>query len=135
MGSLVASWGPGSTGYAEGMTPQPTVFERIVAREIAADIIFENERIIAITDIAPQAPVHLLVVPKTAQYRDVTELAAGDPALLAEVVATAATLAAERTGGEFRLVFNTGESAGQTVFHVHAHLLGGTLSEGTLAQL
>ena len=117
------------------MTPQPTVFERIVAREIAADIIFENERIIAITDIAPQAPVHLLIVPKTAQYRDVTELAAGDPALLAEVVATAAILAAERTGGEFRLVFNTGESAGQTVFHVHAHLLGGTLSEGTLAQL
>ena len=117
------------------MTPQPTVFERIVAREIAADIIFENERIIAITDIAPQAPVHLLIVPKTAQYRDVAELAAGDPALLAEVVATAATLAAERTGGEFRLVFNTGESAGQTVFHVHAHLLGGTLSEGTLAQL
>ena len=117
------------------MTPQPTIFERIVAREIAADIIFENERIIAITDIAPQAPVHLLIVPKTAQYRDVAGLAAGDPALLAEVVAVAATLAAERTGGEFRLVFNTGASAGQTVFHVHAHLLGGTLPEGTLAQL
>lgn len=112
----------------------PSIFTRIVAREIPADIVFESERIIAFRDIAPQAPVHILVVPKTAQYRNVAELAAADPALLAEVVATAQQLAAEHAGGEYRLVFNTGESAGQTVFHVHAHLLGGTLPEGTLAQ-
>jgi histidine triad (HIT) family protein len=112
----------------------PSIFTRIVAREIPADIVFESERIIAFRDIAPQAPVHILVVPKTAQYRNVAELAAGDPALLAEVVATAQQLAAEHSDGEYRLVFNTGESAGQTVFHVHAHLLGGTLPEGTLAQ-
>lgn len=116
------------------MSPEPSIFERIVAREIPADIVFENDRIIAITDIAPQAPVHLLIVPKTAAYRDVTELAAADPGLLAEMVHTAHQLAASFTGGEFRLVFNTGASAGQTVFHVHAHLLGGTLPEGTLAQ-
>jgi histidine triad (HIT) family protein len=115
---------------------EPTVFERIVARELPADIVFENERVIAFTDIAPKAPVHLLVVPKTSQYRDVAELAASDPALLAEVVAVVQQLADERTGGQHRLVFNTGERAGQTVFHVHAHLLGsaddGGLTEGSL---
>ncbi|MHB1234449.1 MAG: histidine triad nucleotide-binding protein [Microbacteriaceae bacterium] len=110
-----------------------SVFGRIVAREIPADIVFEDDRIIAIRDIAPQAPVHLLVLPKTPVYSNVVELAAGDPALLAELVAVAARLAQEHAGGQFRLVFNTGPRAGQTVFHVHAHLLGGTLQEGTLA--
>ncbi|MEO6943812.1 MAG: histidine triad nucleotide-binding protein [Lacisediminihabitans sp.] len=112
----------------------PSIFTRIVAREIPADIVFESERIIAFRDIAPQAPVHILVVPKTELYRNVAELAAGDPALLAEVVSTAQRLATEQCAGEYRLVFNTGQSAGQTVFHVHAHVLGGVLAEGTLAQ-
>jgi histidine triad (HIT) family protein len=111
---------------------EPTIFTRIIQREIPADIVFESERIVAFKDIAPQAPVHLLIVPKTQRYRDVAQLAAGDPALLAEVVATAERLAQQYAGGEFRLVFNTGASAGQTVFHVHAHLLGGALEEGTL---
>ena len=113
-------------------TTEPSIFERIVAREIPADIVFENDRIIAFRDIAPKAPVHLLVVPKTGDYADVVELAAGDPALLAEVVAVAKQLATEHSNGEFRLVFNTGPSSGQTVFHVHAHLLGGALTEGSL---
>ena len=124
----------GGSGYAGSMSSESTIFERIIAREIPADIVFENDHIIAITDIAPQAPLHLLVIPKTPAYRNVGELAAADPALLAEMVATAAQLAADRAGGEFRLVFNTGASAGQTVFHVHAHVLGGTLLKGTLAQ-
>lgn len=111
-----------------------SIFERIVAREIPADIVFENDRIIALRDIAPQAPVHVLVVPKTAQFANVAELAEADPALLAEVVATASRLATELSNGEFRLVFNSGESAGQTVFHVHAHLLSGALQEGSLAE-
>ena len=111
---------------------EPTIFERIVAREIPADIVFENERIIAFRDIAPKAPVHLLVVPKTADYANVAELAEGDPYLLAEVVTTAADLAAEHSNGEYRLVFNSGESAGQTVFHVHAHVLSGSLDESSL---
>ena len=111
----------------------PSIFTRIVAREIPADIVFESERVIAFRDIAPQAPVHILVVPKTELYANVAELAAGDPALLAEVVAIARQIAEEHSGGEYRLVFNTGESAGQTVFHVHAHVLGGNLAEGTLA--
>jgi len=114
-------------------TETPSIFSRIIAREIPADIVHETERIIAFRDIAPQAPVHLLVVPKTEAYRTVAELAAGDPALLAEVVATAQRLADEHADGHFRLVFNTGANAGQTVFHVHAHVLAGGLTEGTLA--
>lgn len=106
-------------------TREPTVFERIVAREIPAEIVAETESVIAFQDIAPKAPVHVLVVPKTAAYRDVVELAAGDPALLAEVVDLASRIGAERAGGQFRLVFNTGADAGQTVFHVHAHVLAG----------
>ena len=108
----------------------PTVFERIVAREIPADIVFESDSLIAFRDIAPQAPVHLLVVPKTAEYENVAQLAAGDPALLAELVSVAAELA----GGDHRLVFNSGSDAGQTVFHVHGHVLAGRLEEGNLAK-
>ena len=111
---------------------EPSIFERIVAREIPADIVFENDHVIAFRDIAPKAPVHLLVVPKTAEYRNVAELAEGDPYLLAEVVTTAADLAAEHSDGQYRLIFNSGESAGQTVFHVHAHVLSGSLDESSL---
>ncbi len=115
------------------MSESPSIFSRIVMREIPADIVYENDVIIAIRDIAPQAPVHLLVVPKTQEFANVAELAAGDPALLAQLVEVAQALADEHTDGQFRLVFNTGEAAGQTVFHVHAHVLGGTLTEGSLA--
>lgn len=114
---------------------EPSVFSRIIAREIPADIVFESEQLIAFRDIAPKAPVHLLVVPKTERYRDVTELAAGDPALLAELVETSSALAREHSDGDFRLVFNTGSGAGQTVFHVHAHVLAGGLEEGSLGSL
>ena len=110
-----------------------TIFSRIIAREIPATIVAETDTLIAFEDIAPQAPVHLLVVPKTESYRNVAELAAGNPALMAEMVALAQQLATERAGGDFRLIFNTGPTAGQTVFHVHAHVLAGTLGEGTLA--
>ena len=114
------------------MTAEPTIFERIIAREIPATIVFEDDTVIAFQDIAPKAPVHLLVVPKTAQYADVTALAAGDPALLAHIIEVAQNLADEHADGHYRLVFNTGANAGQTFFHVHAHVLAGGLSEGTL---
>jgi histidine triad (HIT) family protein len=113
-------------------TAEPTIFERIVAREIPADIVYEDDRIIAFRDIAPKAPVHLLVVPITAAHRDVAELAAADPQLLADLVGVAKRLADEHADGEFRLIFNTGPAAGQTVFHVHAHVLAGGLSEAGL---
>jgi len=117
-----------------------SIFSRIIAGEIPADVVYDSERLIAFRDIAPKAPVHLLVVPKTEEYRDVAELAAGDPELLAELVATAKQLAEEHSDGDFRLIFNTGAGAGQTVFHVHAHVMsandrGHSLQEGTLDQL
>jgi histidine triad (HIT) family protein len=111
---------------------EPSIFTRILNGETPAEIIAETENAFAIRDIAPKAPVHLLVIPKTDEYRNVVELAAGDPQLLAELVGLANTLAAQHGAGDFRLVFNTGESAGQTVFHVHAHVLAGDLDETSL---
>ncbi len=110
----------------------PSIFTRIRTGEIPSEIIAETENAFAIRDIAPKAPVHLLVIPKTEQYRNVVELAAGDPALMAEVVGLANTVAAEHSDGDFRLVFNTGPNAGQTIFHVHAHVLAGGLDEKSL---
>ncbi len=112
---------------------EPTIFERIAAREIPAQIVAETDRVIAFHDIAPQAPVHVVVTPKQGAYRDVVELAGGDPGLLAELVDVARGVADELADGDFRLVFNTGANAGQTVFHVHAHVLAGRLEEGSLA--
>lgn len=109
-----------------------SIFSKIVSREIPADIVYEDDDIIAFHDIAPQAPIHVLVVPKTGEYANVTELAAHDPQLLAKLVARASEIATQLSHGEYRLVFNTGPSAGQTVFHVHAHVLSGELEEGTL---
>lgn len=111
---------------------EPSIFTRILQGEIPSEILAETENAFAIRDIAPKAPVHLLVIPKTAQYRNVVELAAGDPALLAEMVGLASSLAGEHADGDFRLVFNTGANAGQTVFHVHAHVLAGSLDEAGL---
>jgi histidine triad (HIT) family protein len=111
---------------------EPSLFARIIAGEIPADVVYDSERIVAFRDIHPQAPVHILVVPKTQDYRDVVELAQGDPALLAELVTTAHTIATEHSNGQFRLVFNTGSDAGQSIFHVHAHVLSGGLTEGSL---
>lgn len=106
------------------MTTEPSIFTRILRGDIPGEILVDDERVFAIRDINPQAPLHILVIPKTEQYRDVTELAAGDPALLAEIVAVARRIAEEHANGEYRLIFNSGASAGQTIFHVHAHVLG-----------
>lgn len=111
---------------------EPSIFSRILTGDIPGEIVAETDRVFAIRDIAPKAPVHLLVIPKTERYRDVAELAAGDPGLLAELVAVAKELAAAHADGHFRLVFNTGAGAGQTVFHVHAHVLAGELDEESM---
>jgi histidine triad (HIT) family protein len=110
----------------------PSVFTRILQGEIPSEILAETPNAFAIRDIAPKAPVHLLVIPKSEHYRDVVELAAGDPALLAELVGLADTVAKAHSDGDFRLVFNTGPGAGQTVFHVHAHVMAGALDEAGL---
>jgi histidine triad (HIT) family protein len=111
---------------------ESSIFTRIRNGEIPSEIIAETENAFAIRDIAPKAPVHLLVIPKTEDYRNVVELAAGDPDLLAELIGLANTIASEHADGDFRLVFNTGAGAGQTVFHVHAHVLSGSLDEKSL---
>ncbi len=104
------------------------IFARILRGEIPSRRIYEDDWAIAFHDIAPQAPVHLLVIPKTGEYADVTELAAGDPELLANMVAVAKAAASQAGASDFRLVFNTGVGAGQTVFHVHAHVLAASAS-------
>ena len=103
-----------------------TLFEKIIAREIPAEIVQETERTLAFRDINPQADTHVLVVPKK-RYRNLAELAAADPNLLAEVATAAADVAAVEgiADSGYRVVFNTEANAGQTVFHVHAHVLGG----------
>lgn len=112
---------------------EETIFSKIVSGEIPVTILAETERVLAFPDIDPQAPVHILVIPKTTQFRNVSDLAEGDPALLAEMVAVAKQLAKEHADGDFRLIFNSGANAGQTVFHVHAHVLAGGLTEQTLS--
>ena len=102
------------------------LFCAIVAGEIPATKVLETDRILAFRDINPQAPTHVLVIPK-AHYPDVAALAAADATLLGEVIGGAQQVAAADGVAEsgYRVVFNTGPGAGQTVPHVHGHLLGG----------
>ena len=102
---------------------EPSVFTRILRGEIPSEIVLQTDDVFVIRDIAPKAPVHLLVIPKTDAYADVTELAAHDPRLLAEMVEVAKVAAQQAGTTDFRLIFNTGLGAGQTVFHVHSHVL------------
>ncbi|MEV0066455.1 histidine triad nucleotide-binding protein [Amycolatopsis sp. NPDC050768] len=108
------------------MSDAETLFERIIAGEIPADVVYEDENTFAFRDINPQAKVHVLVVPKK-RYRNVGELAAGDPELLSAVIGAAKKVVELEGIAEsgYRVVFNTDGDAGQTVFHVHAHVLGG----------
>lgn len=101
------------------------LFCRIATGEVPATVVAESDRAVAFRDVDPQAPVHVLVVPRE-HHADVVELAAVDPPLLAELVRLADEVAQQESGGDFRLVLNTGRQAGQSVFHVHGHVLGGT---------
>jgi histidine triad (HIT) family protein len=102
------------------------LFCRIIKREIPASIVYEDDRILAFNDINPQAPTHVLVVPKR-HIESLNDLVAGDDAIVGEVVRRAAAIAKDRgvSAGGYRAVFNTNRDAGQTVFHIHLHLLGG----------
>jgi histidine triad (HIT) family protein len=100
------------------------LFCQIVAGEIPADLVRSTEHTVAFRDIAPEAPTHVLVVPRT-HHVDIAQLAASDPDLAGQLMADAAAVAADLGMTEFRLVLNTGASAGQSVFHVHVHVMGG----------
>jgi histidine triad (HIT) family protein len=102
-----------------------TIFGKIIRREVPADIVYEDDLVMAFKDIAPQAPVHILVVPK----KSIPEIAAvesEDRDLLGHLLLTAKQIA-EQEGleGGYRLVINNGPEAGQSVDHLHLHLLGG----------
>lgn len=108
--------------------PEPDkdcLFCKIAAGDIPATIVHASEHSVAFRDLNPQAPTHVLVVPKD-HYANAAEVAHRAPAVAADLITTARDVAeAEGLGNGYRLVFNTGEDAGQTVFHVHLHLLGG----------
>ncbi|MFC0039081.1 MULTISPECIES: histidine triad nucleotide-binding protein [Actinomadura] len=102
------------------------LFCKIVSGDVPAEIVRESERAVAFRDINPQAPTHVLVIPRE-HHPNAAALAAADPASLAAVVNLAQEVAVDEdvAGKGYRIVFNTGPEAGQTVFHVHAHVLGG----------
>ena len=102
------------------------LFCKIIAGEIPASKVYEDDRLIAFNDIKPQAPMHVLVVPKK-HVATINDLSAADDELVGGMVRAAASIARERgfDGPGFRTVFNCNAQAGQTVFHVHLHVLGG----------
>ena len=113
---------------ADGQPVADCLFCKIVAGEIPATVVRETETMFAFKDINPQAEIHDLVVPR-AHYANAAELAANSPELTAALLVEAGEVAKAEGIAEdgYRIVFNTGAHAGQTVFHVHAHVLGGEL--------
>ena len=101
------------------------LFLKIINREIPADIVYEDEQCLAFKDINPQAPMHILIIPKKPMAK-LADAVTTDQALLGHLLLKAAEIAAQQGYGEaFRLVVNNGEGAGQAVFHLHLHILGG----------
>lgn len=102
-----------------------TVFGKIIKGEISADKVYENERVIVIKDINPKAPVHLLLIPKKA-YSSFQEVPQEDLSIVQEIGRIAQELAKQfDVADNYRLVTNIGTKAGQSVFHLHFHLIGG----------
>ena len=101
-----------------------TLFERIIRREIPANIVYEDDDVVAFRDRNPQAPVHVLVVPRK-PIPKVAYAADADAGLLGRLLLAAAKVARQEGLVGYRLVVNNGEEAGQTVFHLHVHVLGG----------
>jgi histidine triad (HIT) family protein len=102
------------------------LFCKIISREIRGSIVYEDDRVLAFNDINPQAPTHVLLVPKR-HIASINDLTPGDDGIIGELTRRAAAIAGERgiAAGGYRLVFNTNRDAGQSVFHIHLHLLGG----------
>lgn len=108
-----------------------SLFERIIRREIPADIVHEDEHLIAFRDISPQAPVHVLFVPKQA-YRSLDAVPASEAESVGRLLLAAAAYARHEGFSEdgYRIVINTNGDGGQTVFHLHVHLLAGRPMQG-----
>lgn len=103
-----------------------SLFMKIINREIPAKIVFEDEICLAFRDISPQAPVHILLIPKK-PIASMADVASSDQALLGHLMLKASAIAAQEGLSEngYRLVINTNQHGGQTVFHLHLHILGG----------
>ncbi len=101
-----------------------TIFQKIIDREIPADIVFEDEHALAFRDVNPQAPVHVLVIPKK-PIAKIADIEDADKELVGHLFQVAGQVAAQENLEDFRLVVNNGVGAGQTVFHLHIHVMGG----------
>ena len=100
------------------------LFCKIIEKKIPASLVYEDERVIAFNDISPQAPTHVLVLPKR-HIETLNDIGTEDDQLIGELVRRAMSIAKDRKISSFRTVFNTNREAGQSVFHIHLHLLGG----------
>lgn len=102
------------------------LFLKIIRREIPADIVYESDAVLAFRDIAPQAPTHILIVPKR-RVPTINDLGADDAMLVGQMVLAARDIAGQEGISEdgYRLVFNCNRDGGQSVYHIHLHLLGG----------
>ena len=108
------------------MAEQDCIFCRVVAGEVRADVIFQDDRCVAFRDINPQAPVHVLVIPRE-HIESLDDAGRGDEAVLGHILRVAARVANDEglTESGFRTIINTGAGAGQSVLHLHLHVLGG----------
>jgi histidine triad (HIT) family protein len=104
----------------------PTIFSKIIAKEIPAAIVYEDDLVLAFKDIAPQAPSHILIIPKK-EIPTVNDVTAEDEAMLGRLFTVAAKIAKEQgiDASGYRLMVNVNKDGGQEVFHLHMHLLGG----------
>jgi histidine triad (HIT) family protein len=109
----------------ESMAAESCIFCKIARKEIPAKFVGENELALAFWDVSPRQPLHILVIPK-AHFSNVAELTLNDEASLLAVMKLGSELAMEHADESFRISFNTGEAAGQTVFHAHGHLTSKT---------
>ena len=103
-----------------------TIFDKIISRKIRSDIVYEDDNFLAFKDINPQAPVHILVIPKK-RIKTINKLEKNDTHIIGEMVFIAKNIAEEYSIDEdgYRLVFNCNDYGGQTVYHIHLHLIGG----------
>ena len=102
------------------------IFNKIINKEIEADIVFENEKVIAFKDINPVAPIHVLIIPKK-NIKTINDIQSNDKELIGELFLVAKKIARDYNIDKngYRLIFNCNDDAGQTVFHIHMHLLAG----------
>lgn len=109
-----------------------TIFGKIIRREIPADIVYEDDQVLAFRDVNPQAPVHLLIIPKQVEIPTLNDADPSHQALLGHMLLTASRLATEEGIAEsgYRLIMNCNKEGGQTVYHLHLHLVGGRQMTG-----